>query len=350
MKKSKIAKLALMGASITALAATLTTSTYAWYVSNRQADVTGGYGATGSAGSDGSIQVSWNTETKKFSKSISFTDSGATHNAATAELQPVHYDSDGFYSVGVNTSTHKTIQGSAAQAKDVLTFTVVLKSNQTATQKTLVTPSIKIKNFGAGTVASGTAAVPTAQQVLVGNYKLATSYDSTASYFTRTGAGTEQSPYAYSAASVANAEAFAAGTYYVAVQNGLPGKELNDTFVVDALKAMYVQQSVTGGAITYVAADDTNVKVSSFPDTEPTGANAHTYYKAVTGNEVDWGNAPASATGLGTFYIQGTAEVVVTYNIFLEGGDVDCFNSCVGQNFSFDLTFQGGEPETISQP
>ena len=30
MKKSRIAKLALMGASITALAATLTTSTYAW--------------------------------------------------------------------------------------------------------------------------------------------------------------------------------------------------------------------------------------------------------------------------------------------------------------------------------
>ena len=52
MKKSRIAKLALMGASITALAATLTTSTYAWYVSNRQAEVTGGYGATGSAGSD----------------------------------------------------------------------------------------------------------------------------------------------------------------------------------------------------------------------------------------------------------------------------------------------------------
>ena len=50
MKKSRIAKLALMGASITALAATLTTSTYAWYVSTTKADITNGTGATGSWG------------------------------------------------------------------------------------------------------------------------------------------------------------------------------------------------------------------------------------------------------------------------------------------------------------
>jgi len=34
MKKSRIAKFALLGASAAALAATLSTSTYAWYVSN----------------------------------------------------------------------------------------------------------------------------------------------------------------------------------------------------------------------------------------------------------------------------------------------------------------------------
>ena len=60
MKKSRIAKLALMGASITALAATLTTSTYAWYVSNKVANVTGGTGVTGSADADGSVLLSWN--------------------------------------------------------------------------------------------------------------------------------------------------------------------------------------------------------------------------------------------------------------------------------------------------
>ena len=176
MKKSRIAKLALMGASITALAATLTTSTYAWYVSNRQADVTGGYGATGSADSDGSILVSWNNTTKKFSRSIAFTDTNVKSNYKAARLQPVHWaaaentDAAGFYSLGVDTSNHKTIKGSAAGDNDVLTFEVVLKSNQAVNQRTVVTPSIKITGYGAGSVASGTAVTPADQQVLVGNY------------------------------------------------------------------------------------------------------------------------------------------------------------------------------------
>jgi len=345
MKKSRIAKFALLGASAAALAATLSTSTYAWYVSNRQADVTGGYGATGTADSDGSIQVSWNQSTKKYSKSIAFTDANVKSNYTSAALQPVHYDTDGFYTLAVNPANKQTIKGVAAEDNDILTFEIAIKSNQLATQKTLVTPSIKITGYGAGSVASGTAVTPADQQVLVGSYKQATAFDSGATYYTRT--GDAQSGYTYAAANPApTAATFGSNTYYVAQTNGLPGKELNDLFTVDALKAMYVQQTVafTTPDVSYVAADAVGVKQTSCTDTEPTGANAHTYYNAVTGNTVVWGNQPAASTGLNTFYITGTEEVVVKYVIFLDGGDVDCFNSCVGQNFSFELSFQGADP------
>ena len=75
MKKSRIAKLALMGASITALAATLTTSTYAWYVSNKVATVKAGVGHTGSAGADGSVLLSWKGDsTAVWTKELVFND------------------------------------------------------------------------------------------------------------------------------------------------------------------------------------------------------------------------------------------------------------------------------------
>ncbi|MDY5982928.1 MAG: hypothetical protein SPJ17_04470, partial [Anaeroplasma sp.] len=70
MKKSRIAKLALMGASITALAATLTTSTYAWYVSNKTANTTAVTGNTTAGSADGSIALSLTGKEGSFKKEI----------------------------------------------------------------------------------------------------------------------------------------------------------------------------------------------------------------------------------------------------------------------------------------
>ena len=71
MKKSRIAKLALMGASITALAATLTTSTYAWYVSNKTANVEAVAGSTASSGAGSSISLSTTGQVNDYHKTIS---------------------------------------------------------------------------------------------------------------------------------------------------------------------------------------------------------------------------------------------------------------------------------------
>ena len=58
MKKSRITKLALSGAAVAALAATFSTSTYAWYVSNKTANVTAVAGSTASSGVGSSISLS----------------------------------------------------------------------------------------------------------------------------------------------------------------------------------------------------------------------------------------------------------------------------------------------------
>ena len=80
MKKSRIAKLALMGASITALAATLTTSTYAWYVSNKTANTSAATGSTASADSDGSVLLSLDGKYGTFLGCSNYPKCRFTHN------------------------------------------------------------------------------------------------------------------------------------------------------------------------------------------------------------------------------------------------------------------------------
>ena len=274
MKKSRIAKLALMGASITALAATLTTSTYAWYVSNKQASMTNGTGATGAAGSDGSILLSWSGDTGKWFKEISFADSDAVKTVAP--LQPVSYVTDGFYGI-----TSAGAKGDLST--DYITFTLKIKSDAATTSKPVnVTPVMTLNT-------------------------------------------TKQSTNTGQVAYVGDGLPTAAGT----VENKLPSA--GSTFTVDAKKALYVQQTV-GSNVTYLAADTTT-----------TGGNAHTYYHAVTGSD-PYVTAPVNATGLGAITLTSSAAVDLTYVIFLDGGDTDCFNSCAGWNIAFSLTYSVVEP------
>jgi len=304
MKKSRIAKFALLGASAAALAATLSTSTYAWYVSSRQADVTGGTGQTGTVGSDGSVLVSW--DNAKWLRTITFTDTQATnhHNASTAALQPVHYSATdktsapapAFYKLSA-TGT----QGEACAANDVLTFSFYIKADLEDGYKTTITPSITFKNYGADSTRTN-ATTPAKQLALL--------------------------------------------------PNGLPtGATLNSEFCVNAMDSTYVQQSVNG-TLSYCAATAT-----TNPTGTVTGGNAHQYWNAVTGATMSWGTTTNSAevdsTSLAAFdlSLKGSTDntkVLLTYTIFLDGGDTDCFNSAAGQYFSFDLTLNASNPTQIS--
>ena len=293
MKKSRIAKFALLGASAAALAATLSTSTYAWYVSNKTANVTGGQAATGSAGSDGSILLSWTGNEGKWFKSISLTDSDkvGTLNA----LQPVHFD-NGFYGLAV--SAGATVKGDTST--DYVTFTVKIKSLQGSGKQTVVTPTLKFTNFGANSTYSGAATAPATQLAMSGT--------------------------------------------------GAP-VSAGQSFYVDALDSMYVQQVITGGSTSYSPANAQSCSVTAtVPAAVASGAgDAHSYYTAVTGNTVSWGSTTNwTSGGLADITIIESTVYTITYNIFLDGADTDCFNSAVGQNFAFELTFSAADPTTYT--
>lgn len=256
MKKSRIAKLALMGASITALAATLTTSTYAWYVSNKTATMSDGSGTTGTAGSDGSILVSWTGADGEWYKNVDFADCPAASKTVNA-LSPIHYDGGWF------TLSDAGAKGLASTA--YIQFTIKVKSGKNVTT---VTPTMTFSNWAGST------------------------------------------------------------TQVAYVDDGLPdGKSAGQSFGIEAKKAVYVQQN-NGGTMSYAVADS-----------DDTGADAHDYWEAVTGATISWGRTPASASGLGTFGLTADTPLTLTYTIFLEGGDPDCFNSCAGYTFDFDLEF-----------
>ena len=263
MKKSRIAKLALMGASITALAATLTTSTYAWYVSNRTATVTGGEGSTGAVGSDGSVLVSW--DGTKWFKSIDF--STATSGAVTAGegLQPVHSDGAGAFVYDDDTTTNI--------ANDYFKFKFKIKAGVAGT----VTPTITLKTTTVKTDLTGQLA------------------------YVETGS-------------------ISAGTM----------------FVVNALDAMYVQQKV-GTSYSYYEG-----KNGTAAFTSDSCGNAHTYYHAVTGKDPKYTEVEGalSSTAFAKFDLDEDTAIELEYIVFLEGADPQCFNSCVGQDFSIDLSFQ----------
>ena len=310
MKKSRIAKFALLGASTAALAATLTTSTYAWYVSNKTATVKAGEGHTGSAGADGSVLLSWNgaAQNAVWAKELSFTDTtNGAPNITNVKLTPVHDDGTGFF--GVNTDGTKPQTDLAANlttgAGSYLQFTIYAKTESSTPIS--VTPSIVINNT---------------TQALTGLEQLA----------------------------------------YVGTADGSP-VAAGTNFVYNCLDSLYVKQSTTAstgsgnsataGALTantYVAASKSGTRGTTTVSsgwTDHGEGNAHSYFANVANVDLAdiWVKTPActdSGNDAGTLsdLVLTQDYIAITYTIFLDGGDEDCFNSCAGQDISFEVKFQ----------
>ena len=113
------------------------------------------------------------------------------------------------------------------------------------------------------------------------------------------------------------------------------------TFFLDAKYAMYVQQndaSNTTKPLTYVAVDSTT-----------TGGNAHNFYYDVQGwwnsststsSHTLWATSPVTADdALGTIATVANEAKAITYTIFLDGADTDCFNACGEWDITFKLSF-----------
>ena len=280
MKKSRIAKLSLMGASIAALAATLTTSTYAWYVSTTKADITSGTGATGTAGADESLLLSWDGTAGSWYGTLAYSSSVAT---AAGPLYPVSFHDDVWGKLDPAAGDSST-----TACTDYIQFTVYLLSGTDIT----VRPTMTITNASNSNTWK--------QQMIIHE-----------------------------------------GASHV------PSDAANGVFKVDATKAIWTEQN-DGGTKTYLAANSAT-----------TEGNAHDYYNAVkddtaatltadarkTVNVRNAANPQTPSTSLANISLTGNTAKTVTYTIYLDGGDQDCFNACVGQNITFALSFEKVNPQ-----
>lgn len=340
MKKSRIAKLALMGASITALAATLTTSTYAWYVSNKEANVVGGTGTTGTAGADDSILVSWEGTAGHFFKEINFADAtGATKNA----LQPIHYTEATTEAITAVTYTAQEIATAKANVQAAIDA-VVQETGETASayaaRKAAAEATAKAANPACDATTSNTkvAAFPASAAGFYGVGDAGARGASSTAYikfdvYVYAAAGATVTPTITITTNYDSSDPENSQIAYTGI--GLPnGKSSGQTFSIDPLKAIWVQEYVDNGDKNYYA-----------PDTTATaGANAHDYYTSVT-HDALWATSTADSAALPDITLDEdedgdySTKKKVTFVIYLDGADVDCFNSCAGYDIAFNVKF-----------
>ena len=135
---------------------------------------------------------------------------------------------------------------------------------------------------------------------------------------------------------------------------GLPtGVSQGDTFnvnIVDALRMGFTQtdydsantnaSEAASSVIFDVASRATSV--TNVYDGYAEGGNANNYYKAVLGSASDIVTAATStASGSGAYAITvaKNCETKLSFYIWLEGSDAQCFDSCSGQSFEFHFSF-----------
>jgi hypothetical protein len=315
MKKSRIAKLALMGASITALAATLTTSTYAWYVSNKTATVGTATGATAAGTADGSILLSWDGEEDTYFRTLEWTDDNApeiqTSGVFNVQLNPVLYvpASSTFKDRESYKKTEDTaIDGSKTYYTEASgVFTAVASPN--------------VENIGTYYEQKYAGAATTAGYVQFDMYIKA---DATTNVtITPTMANTTDSNAVNGLKQIAH------------VATG--GVEARQPFIVNSFNAMYYSLNVDDAATaTAVVAAPASTAIAG----AVAPGDAHNYYEEVTGEVLTAASKAAVQTQALTTLSVGTTAKKLTWTIWLAGNDADCYNSCAGQSFSFALTYK----------
>ena len=332
MKKSRIAKFALLGASTAALAATLTTSTYAWYVSNKTATVEKMDGQTAAGAADGSILLSWDNKSDgtTYYKELKWTDGNIPQNVVTTkdnvttfaqQLSPLYYvSSNGSFTSMA--SYAKTEDTALANGKTYFT-----ESNGVFTQ--VASPDVE-------DIATYYEEKNQAQQSNTGFVRFSMYIKSTKEDTVVTLLPTLKSKLT---ANIAN------GIKQIAYVN-TGSITQGQSFLVDAFDAMYYSLHVNDGSTDYTGlgtqfavceAPTTGKAASSIGASKP--AAAHTYYEAVTGETIDKTYKTETTTSSLTTLTVGTTPIKLTWTVWLSGNDVDCYNSCAGQPFEFDVKY-----------
>ena len=360
MKKSRIAKFALLGASAAALAATLSTSTYAWYVSNKTANVTPVAGSTASSGAGSSISLSITGNVNDFRKTISLDDK--TYGLNPVDRTQATLGADGTvaaqYRVLDESTPTAVVPATDAQASAEgywYEYRFYIKADTGCT----VRPTITVTNT--------TSVLPT-QINYSGGYQAITgdsAPDFTAqTVYTKSNAGT------YSVVATEPADwSTTYTTYYYAAANKVTGVQPGADFYVNALNALgmslgmqkgtafsssvtdFVGLTTSGAINNYsnpVVANGEYMKLTALENAQkPTGATeatggAQAYYNEIAGATLTGEATTSYATtnGFANMTLEANTPYLLVYHLWLDGADDQCFNACAGQTFSvaFDFT------------
>ena len=316
MKIKSLTKLAMSGVALAAVAATLGTSTYAWYVINPVANVTN---IEASTEANGSTSILVSKDGSNFSGKVAFGDNDFISGNKPGNVR------NNF--VPVTTATGRTFY-------DMDNYKKVLASDSTATTSSAYLKfSVWVKAGATGNIDVQLSAVNKDASSLPTQYAyqdVSTTKTATSSFTVdamqalRTAVVVDDSTNVttvYDTLKIAYTSDYNASNKYA---KSIPG-DINDT---TKIKDGTAQISDGAGGLT------TSSKLSG----------AHLYFAQVMAE------APVTTADVATVSEADeitdvtieTANVAVklTFYIWLEGGDDLCFDACGGQDFEFGLQFK----------
>lgn len=326
MKLRGLTKLALSGVALAAVAATLGTSTYAWYVSNTTATVSGAQGTTAGAATVGSLYAATNEmkEAGNWSNNITLAEGTDYTSNALMPATKITSDKTTAYNKGLkyadsnaSTFTPSSSTGFVDKAGAELTvakgayleFSYWLVSRGGNNVK--VTPSLTISN--------------------------------TTTDFTD---ATKQK--AYSGSNLPGTSLATGSLFKVDAVHALRVEITNSQVVADSSASASTAASTQ---TTYLADRDFEAYSSPSNFTAPGSGDANLYYNSIVNGVNLYGcgqlsdknccvsEVEGATTKWGTFWLAPETPTKLTFKVWLEGTDKDCFDSCVGQKFRFDFKF-----------
>ncbi len=331
MKLKGLTKLALSGVALAAVAATLGTSTYAWYVANSTASVDGLSGATASSNS-GNLLLAQLTYTAADDKLTEAAQWGNKLSSVTVKsnntLNPVSKDTDAIKPTAATDAEHYANPSNwhdrdlkvvpAANAYNYYAFGIM------STEKSTVDMKFGIDN--------------TTGQEGAGTFAPQTCYN-TAGVSTGNGSVAVNDSFVVDLVSALRIEVFQAPLTTTDAEENVVNATLAGVGAAANSKAFTSTANFFNGALNGAYAGITapsGVKTL-------TNGNAHSYYQAVAGEAPKAGITEVAGTdltgGVLTLTLTPKQKTVLLVRVWIEGTDTDCFDSVGGQSYQINLGF-----------
>ena len=300
-KRSLITKLALSGVALAATAATLATSTYAWYTKNTSVG-TNAIGTTTASTGDASILIKGNKEGATWKQTLVAGDLVLSGN--TDNLLPTSYKNAATGETSVTAGWYTKIN-TAEVTPNKISFSLSLKTVPTSDDVKVKISSITVANTTADADSSTDGIqLPTTENLLTGTAYSGDVLDALAIRVASSSYEDNETLKSGHSNSVLNA----AG-YSLTPGNGIVTKASTDTHT----------------AATYID-----------------GYTAHTYVNAILAGSVT--NTTSDVTNLTDgsvyFYLPANGKALtLTFDIYLDGANAKCFDVLKGQTFTVALGF-----------